>query len=153
MSLDRLKSLYREVILENANNPQNHGSLADADYQTTVYNSSCGDKLNLFLNLNDQNEISAIKFNGEGCTISQASASLMTQVVKGKNKDEAIEIAKIFSKMAMGKDCSKDEIAKLGDAQIMTNIMMFPARIKCATLAWWALEQILLGKDEDEEND
>lgn len=153
MGLDRLKFLYREVILENANNPQNHGSIANADYQTTVYNPSCGDKLNLFLNLNDQNEISAIKFNGEGCTISQASASLMTQVVKGKTKNEAVKIAQIFSKMAMGKKCSQEEIAQLGDAQIMTNIMMFPARIKCATLAWWALERILLGKDEDEEND
>lgn len=153
MSLDRLKFLYREVILENANNPQNYGDLANADYQTTVYNPNCGDKLNLSIDLNEENKISAIKFNGEGCTISKASASLMTQAVKGKKRDEAIEIAKVFSNMAMGKECSKQDIAKLGDAQIMTNIMMFPARIKCATLAWWALERILLGKDKDGEND
>lgn len=153
MGLDRLKLLYREVIIENANNPQNYGQLDNSDYQTTVYNPSCGDKLNLYLNLNDQDQISEIKFNGEGCTISKASASLMTQVVKGKTKDSAIEIAHIFSEMAMGKECRKQDIQKLEDAQIMTNIMMFPARIKCATLAWWALERILLGKDEDEEND
>ncbi|MCT0197551.1 SUF system NifU family Fe-S cluster assembly protein [Lactobacillus helveticus] len=153
MGLDRLKFLYREVILENANNPQNYGNIANANYQTTVYNPNCGDELNLFLNLDGQNKISAIKFNGKGCTISRASASLMTQVVKGKTKDEAIAIAKTFSKMAMGEECSPKELQSLGDAQIMTNIMMFPARIKCATLSWWALERILLGKSEDKDND
>lgn len=153
MGLDRLKFLYREVILENANSPQNYGNITNADYQTTVYNPNCGDELNLFLNLDGQNKISAIKFNGKGCTISQASASLMTQVVKGKPKDEAIAIAKTFSKMAMGEECSPKELQSLGDAQIMTNIMMFPARIKCATLSWWALERILLGKNEDKDND
>lgn len=152
MGLDRLKFLYREVILENANNPHNYGSIENPNYQTTVYNPNCGDKLNLFLNLNN-NEISEIKFNGEGCTISQASASLMTKAVEGKTKTEALELAQIFSDMAMEKECSQQELAKLGDAQILTNIMMFPARIKCATLAWWALERILLGKSEEKEND
>lgn len=153
MGLDRLKFLYREVILENANNPKNYGVLINHSHQTTVYNPNCGDKLNLFLNLDKDNHISKIKFNGEGCTISKASASLMTQTVKGKSKDEAIEIAKIFSQMAIKQPLSRKQLEKLGDSQIMTNVMQFPARIKCATLAWWALERILLGEDGEKEND
>lgn len=153
MGLDRLKFLYREVILENANNPQNYGEINNADYQTTVYNPNCGDRLNLYINLDKEGKITTIKFNGEGCSISKASASLMTQVVKGKSKNEVIEISKVFSNMAMGKESGKKDIAKLGDAQIMENVMMFPARIKCATLAWWALDRIILGKDKDNEND
>lgn len=153
MGLNRLRFLYQSLVLENANNPQNHGQLANPDYKTTVYNPNCGDKLNLYVNLDGQNKIKAIKFDGEGCTISQASASLMTQTVKGKNKKDAVELARIFSEAAMGKEVQQAELDQLGDAKILTNVMQFPARIKCATLAWWALDRILLGKDEDDEND
>ncbi len=153
MGLNRLRFLYRSLVLENANNPQNHGQLSNPDFKTTVYNPNCGDKLNLYVNLDQQNRINAIKFDGQGCTISQASASLMTQTVKGKSKKEAVELAHIFSKAAMGKEDQQAKLDKLGDAQILTNVMEFPARIKCATLAWWALDRILLGKDEDDEND
>lgn len=153
MSLNRLKILYKDVVLEEANNPKNRGRIADPTNQTTVYNPSCGDKLHFTAKVDKDHKIKDIKFEGEGCSISQASASLMTRVVKGKSTKDAIELSKIFSDMAMGKKHTQADLDKLGDAQILTNIMEFPARIKCATLSWWALDRMLLGKEKDEDND
>ena len=90
------------------------------------------------------NKITDIGFTGQGCTISQASASMLTDVMMGKTTEEALAIAKIFSDEAIGEKHSRDELKKLGDAQVLTQIMEFPARIKCATLAWWALQEALL---------
>lgn len=153
MGLNKLKFLYKEIVLENASNSQNHGIIEHPDFQTTVYNPSCGDRINLYLNLNKNDEITAIKFDGSGCTISQASASLMTQAVKGKSKGKAVKLAKIFSDAATGKKQDPEDLAGLGDAKILTNVMAFPARIKCATLAWWALNRILLGRDGAQDNE
>lgn len=153
MSFEKLKILYQEIILENAQNPHNHGIIAEPTYQTTVYNPNCGDRINLYLNMDTNNKITEISFNGKGCTISQASASLMTQAVKGKSKNEAIKIAEIFSDLIIGNNRSTEELGKLGDAKILANVIFFPVRIKCATLSWWALNRILLGKDRDENND
>ena len=97
--------------------------------------------------------IKNIAFEGEGCTISKASASMMTQLVTKKNIEEAVECSKIFSDLAAGKQHSKQDLQLLGDAQVLVNIMEFPARIKCATLAWWGLDRALLGKEKEEEND
>lgn len=154
MSLnDQLKLLYKQVLVENANHPHNYGKVNNFNRETTVYNPSCGDKLHLTLKLNSEQKISEIAFEGEGCTISQASASLMTQLMKDKSAKEAIKLSKLFSDLAMGKQHSEAEMKQLGDAQILTNIMEFPARIKCATLAWWGLDRMLLGKNEEENND
>lgn len=153
MSLDRLKLLYKDVILEQANNPQNRGKVKDPTTQTTVYNPSCGDKLHFTAQVDKDKKIKDIAFEGEGCSISQASAGMMTQVVKGKTSSEAIELSKIFSDMAMGKKHNQEDLDKLGDAQVLTNIMQFPARIKCATLSWWALDRMLLGNKKGEDND
>lgn len=150
---EQLKMLYRQVILENANHPHNYGQVKEFNRETTVYNPSCGDKLHLTLKLDDQHKITDLAFEGEGCTISQASASLMTQLMKGKTKDEAVKLSKLFSDLAMGKKHSDEEIKRLKDAQILTNIMEFPARIKCATLAWWGLDRMLLGEEEADNND
>lgn len=150
---EQLKMLYRQVILENANHPHNYGQAADFNRETTVYNPSCGDKLHLTLHLDQDEKISDLAFEGEGCTISQASASLMTQLMKGKSKYEAVKLSKLFSDLAMGKKHSDEEIKQLKDAQILTNIMEFPARIKCATLAWWGLDRMLLGEEEADNND
>lgn len=146
---ERLKLIYKQVILENAENPRNYGELKDFDYKTTVYNPSCGDKWNLMLKTKDD-QITDISFEGEGCTISKASASLMTQLVKEKNVSEAIELSKLFSSIASGHKHSKEEMSKLKDAQVLTNIMEFPARIKCATIAWWGLDRMLLGNEKGE---
>ena len=153
MNLDRLKLLYKDIILEQANNPQNTGRIRNPTNETNVYNPSCGDKLHFTCTLDKNKKITAIAFEGEGCSISQASASMMTQVVKGKSTTQAIELSKIFSDMAMRKKHSQEDLEKLWDAQVLINIMRFPARIKCATLSWWALDRMLLGEKRDKEND
>ena len=111
----------------------------------TVRNPSCGDTVNIFVKVQNE-KIVDVSFTGSGCTISQASASMLTQSVKDKSVFEALEMTKIFSDLAIGKEHTSDEIEKLGDAAVLTQVMQFPARIKCATISWWALEQALLKK-------
>lgn len=146
-----LNNLYRQIILESAENPQNYGKVKDANRSTQVFNPSCGDRLNLTAKISEDNRILDIKFEGHGCTISMASASLMTQLVTGKDAREVIALSKTFSDLAIRKKHSQQEVAKLGDAQVLTNIMQFPARIKCATLAWWGLDRLLLGSEQEDD--
>ncbi|TSO25383.1 Fe-S cluster assembly sulfur transfer protein SufU [Lactobacillus sp. LL6] len=148
----KMRIIYRQVILEQAANPKNRGRIEDFDHETTVYNPSCGDKIHLTMKISN-NKIEKILFEGSGCTISQASASLMTSLITGKSIDEAVKISKMFSDLAIGKKYPEEEIKKLGDAQVLISIMEFPARIKCATLAWWGLDQMLFGRSEGENND
>lgn len=150
MGLSKLNGLYREVILDHADHPRNKGELAAATNEMTLHNPTCGDTINLELEVKDD-KIQNVAYTGDGCTISQASASMMTEAVKGKTTEEALTMAKIFSDMAIGKEHSQADLAKLGDAQILTSIMEFPARIKCATLSWWALQRALLKKTNEEE--
>ena len=150
MGLEKLNSLYREVILDHAQNPHNKGELASASHQITLNNPTCGDVINLQINLGDDEKIKEVDYTGDGCTISQASASMMAEDVKGKTKEEALKMAKTFSDMAIGKEHSKTDLKELGDAQILTSIMEFPARIKCATLAWWALQRALLQESDED---
>ena len=152
MSLDKLRSLYKAVILDHAQMPRKYGQLTDFSHETTVYNPSCWDKIHLTI-LIENNKIKKIAFNGEGCTISKASASMMSDLVKGKSIKEAIELSQLFSNLAVGKNSDTLKLEQLGDAQVLVNIMQFPARIKCATLAWWGLDRALLGKEKEEEND
>jgi nitrogen fixation NifU-like protein len=150
LGLSKLNGLYREVILDHANHPHNKGKLASSTNAMTLHNPTCGDTINLQVEVDD-NKIKNIAYTGEGCTISQASASMMTEAVKGKTTEEALEMAKTFSDMAIGKKHSAEDLDKLGDAQILTSIMEFPARIKCATLSWWALQRALLKDDKEED--
>ncbi len=145
MGLSKLNGLYREVILDYADHPHNKGQLATTTNAMTLHNPTCGDTINLQVEVED-NKIKNIAYTGDGCTISQASASIMTDAVKGKTTEEALAMAKTFSDMA------KADLDQLGDAQILTSIMEFPARIKCATLSWWALQRALLKDSKEEEN-
>lgn len=115
-----------------------------------LHNPTCGDTINLQVQIVDH-QIKKIAFTGSGCTISQASASMMTYAVMGKPVTEALAMTKTFSDMAIGKKHPQADLDKLGDAQVLTSIMEFPARIKCATLSWWALERALLKTDKKEE--
>ncbi|WP_267201440.1 Fe-S cluster assembly sulfur transfer protein SufU [Limosilactobacillus kribbianus] len=151
MGLSKLNGLYREVILDHANHPHNKGELSTATNAMTLHNPTCGDTINLQVDVAD-GKIKDIAYTGEGCTISQASASMMTEAVKGKTVDQALNMAKTFSDMAIGKQHSDDDLQQLGDAQILTSIMEFPARIKCATLSWWALQRALLKQSNEEED-
>ena len=150
MGLEKLNNLYREVILDHAQHPHHKGPLAQATQQISLNNPTCGDVINLQIQLDAADRIQAIGFTGDGCTISQASASMMTTAVTGKTKEEALAMAKTFSDLAIGKKHPAADIAALGDAQVLTNIMEFPARIKCATLAWWALQRALLQESDED---
>lgn len=143
MSLDRLKFLYKTLVLENAQHPQHHVDRLPADYsQVTLHNPTCGDTIHLAAKL-ENGRIVDIVFNGSGCTISQASASLMTQAVCGKAVEEVPAMVNTFSKMAMGEKVDESAIEKLGDAAVMANVAQFPARIKCATMSWHAVQALI----------
>lgn len=148
MSLAGLDNLYREVILDHSKNPHHKHTLDHATDKITLKNPSCGDVINLEIELND-GKVTDVGFTGEGCTISQSSASMMTDAVLGKSVKDSLEMAHIFSDMVIGKKHSQTDLAKLGDAAILSSVMKFPARIKCATLCWWALRKSL-GEDEND---
>lgn len=139
MSFNNLDQLYRSVIMDHYKNPRNKGSLEENSVTIDMNNPTCGDRIHLTLNLND-GIVEDAKFDGEGCSISMSSASMMTQIVKGKQLDEALELAGIFSKMMLGENFD-DEKYDLGDVEALQGVAKFPARIKCATLAWKAMEK------------
>ena len=139
MSFNNLDQLYRSVIMDHYKNPRNKGSLDENTVTIDMNNPTCGDRIHLTLKLND-GIVEDAKFDGEGCSISMSSASMMTQIVKGKKLEEALELAEIFSKMMLGQDFD-DEKYDLGDVESLQGVAKFPARIKCATLAWKAMEK------------
>ena len=136
---NNLDQLYRSVIMDHYKNPRNKGSLDENSVTIDMNNPTCGDRIHLTLKLED-GVVQDAKFDGEGCSISMSSASMMTQIVKGKKLDEALELADIFSKMMLGEDFD-DEKYDLGDVEALQGVAKFPARIKCATLAWKAMEK------------
>jgi nitrogen fixation protein NifU and related proteins len=132
-----LDTLYRQVIMDHYKNPRNKGVLEDS-LTIDMNNPTCGDRIRLTLDLED-NVVKDAKFEGEGCSISMSSASMMTQAIKGKTLDIALELSKIFSDMMLGKEYDGD--LDLGDIEALKGVTNFPARIKCATLAWKAMEK------------
>ncbi len=132
-----LDQLYKELILEHYKHPHNKGVLEDALVEEGV-NPSCGDEVKLFLNVKD-NVVKEVKFIGEGCAISQASTSMMTEAIKGKSFDEVVTLTQQFKAMIHG-ETPADE---LGDLKMLQGISKLHARVKCATLAWVTLEQAL----------
>ncbi|GFH39613.1 Fe-S cluster assembly sulfur transfer protein SufU [Pseudolactococcus insecticola] len=139
MALSKLDNLYRQVILDHSGHPHHRGELLDG---TTVdlNNPTCGDVIKLSLKL-DGDTISDIAFDGSGCSISTASASMMTDAVIGKSSSEALELAEIFSEMVQGQADNRQK--QLGDAALLSGVAKFPQRIKCSTLAWNALKKAL----------
>jgi nitrogen fixation protein NifU and related proteins len=136
---NNLDQLYRSVIMDHYKNPRNKGSLDENSVTIDMNNPTCGDRIHLTLNLQD-GVVQDAKFDGEGCSISMSSASMMTQIVKGKKLDEALELAEIFSKMMLGEEFDTEKY-DLGDVEALQGVAKFPARIKCATLAWKAMEK------------
>ncbi|MFJ7935710.1 Fe-S cluster assembly sulfur transfer protein SufU [Sporosarcina sp. NPDC096371] len=145
MSTNNLDQLYRSVIMDHYKNPRNKGVLEDNNITIDMNNPTCGDVIHLTLQVED-GIVQNAKFEGEGCSISMASASMMTQIVKGKKADEAVNLAHVFSDMMLGKDI--DDSIDLGDIEALAGVAKFPARIKCATLAWKAMEKGV-GNDTD----
>lgn len=133
MSLNNLDQLYRSVIMDHYKKPRNKGALEGSNVTIDMNNPTCGDRIRLTLQVNN-GIVEDAKFDGEGCSISMSSASMMTQTVKGKTVEEAQNLAHIFSDMMLGKEY--DDSIDLGDVEALSGVSKFPARIKCATLAW-----------------
>lgn len=133
-----LDQLYRQVIMDHYKNPRNKGSIEDGALTIDMNNPTCGDRIHLTIQVED-GIVQNAKFDGEGCSISMSSASMMTQAIKGKKIDEALQLSHIFSDMMLGKEY--DDSIDLGDIEALNGVAKFPARIKCATLAWKAMEK------------
>ena len=144
MSINNLDQLYRSVIMDHYKKPRNKGFLEENSVTIDMNNPTCGDRIHLTLKIND-GIVEDAKFDGEGCSISMSSASMMTEVIKGKKIEEALELANIFSKMMLGEDYS--DKYDLGDVEALQGVSKFPARIKCATLAWKAMEKGVNGSN------
>lgn len=139
MSFNNLDTLYRQVIMDHYKNPRNKGVLEEGSLTVNMNNPTCGDRIQLTMKVSD-GIVTDAKFEGEGCSISMSSASMMTQAIKGKEIDKAIKLSKIFSDMMQGKEYDEDDL-DLGDIEALQGVSKFPARIKCATLAWKAMEK------------
>ncbi|KWW18131.1 MULTISPECIES: Fe-S cluster assembly sulfur transfer protein SufU [Peribacillus] len=138
MSFENLDTLYRQVIMDHYKKPRNKGMLEDGSMTIDMNNPTCGDRIRLTMKIED-GKVSDVKFDGDGCSISMSSASMMTQAIKGKDIDTALAMSDTFSLMIQGKEYD-DEI-DLGDIEALQGVSKFPARIKCATLAWKAMEK------------
>ena len=141
-----LRELYQQVILDHNKNPRNFHEMPDATAHVDGYNPLCGDHYTVFLKT-DGETIRDVSFTGNGCAISKASASVMSSTVKGKSKDEANRLFDTFHKLVTG-DPSGLSAADLGRLAAFSGVSEFPARVKCATLAWHTLRSALEGGGE-----
>ncbi|HEV7768929.1 MAG TPA: SUF system NifU family Fe-S cluster assembly protein [Thermoanaerobaculia bacterium] len=141
-----LRELYQQVILDHNKNPRNFHDMPDATNRVDGYNPLCGDHYTVFLKTEGET-IREVSFTGSGCAISKASASVMSSTVKGKSKDEADHLFETFHRLVTG-DQSGLSAADLGRLAAFSGVSEFPARVKCATLAWHTLRSALEGNDE-----
>ncbi len=145
--MDDIRELYQQVIIDHGRNPRNFGHLEGCTHRKDGFNPLCGDKLTLCLKLQGDLIVEA-KFEGEGCAISTASASLMTQAVKSLTIAQAEALFAAFQHMAVQGNPSPEVLAQLGKLSVLRGVCAFPARVKCATLAWHTLEAALRGNAE-----
>jgi nitrogen fixation NifU-like protein len=136
-----LEELYQEVILDHSRRPRNFGDLSDAVVRVHGDNPACGDEIDLAVKFGPDGSLQDVKFSGHGCAISQASASLMTMKLKGKSREEMESLLRAFHDLVTTD--TNDALIGLGDLQVMKGVRKFPQRVKCAMLAWRALEQAL----------
>jgi len=131
-----LRELYQEVILDHSRHPRHYGTMERASHTAEGYNPLCGDRVTVYLQLDADGRVADIKFEGKGCAISQASASMMVDMLKGRTQAEAEQLMQGFLHLVKGEDASglsEDDRERL---EVMGGISEFPMRVKCATLAW-----------------
>ena len=148
---DDLRDLYQEVILDHGRKPRNFRRLEDADRHARGDNPLCGDRMELWVKLDGEGHIADAAFQGKGCAISMASASLMTETVRGKSAAEAQELGTKFRELAMTgtcPDCGADLAEEMERLQVLGGVAEYPSRVKCATLAWHTLNAALDGTKE-----
>lgn len=142
-----LEGLYQEVILDHNKRPRNHRAIENASRHADGYNPLCGDKVTIYLKL-DGDRISDISFLGSGCAISTASASILTEALKGKSRQEAEALFRKFHELVTGKEAGNGPGPSLGKLAVFSGVSEFPVRVKCATLAWHTLHSALAGSQE-----
>jgi len=142
-----LEDLYRSVILDHYRSARNKGKIENPDFHAVGDNPACGDQLEIFISCLDDGTISDIKWNGEGCAICCATASIMTESVKEKSKQEILNLVEKVKKLIKGEldDSEKDD---LGELIVLEGVSKFPVRVKCATLPWVSIEIAIQGKKE-----
>ena len=136
---EEVDDLYRDVILDHFRSPRNSGRLESPDVTSDEYNPICGDRVVLDLAISD-GRIAQATFTGEGCSITQASASMMTELLPGLTASEALSLWQTFDRMMDGDEAAASELQTRGDLHALSAVRRFPVRIKCALLAWKALE-------------
>lgn len=140
-----IAALYQEMILDHYRRPRNKGELPDATTEVMMRNPLCGDEIKLEV-IFDGDRVSDLRFSGRGCSISQASASMMTQLVKGKSSNEIASLGDRFRDMVMGDTAAAGD-KSLGSLRAFSGVARFPARVRCALLAWNAMESALVGNE------
>ena len=141
-----LRGLYQEVILDHSKKPRNYRVLEDANHQAEGYNPLCGDRVTLYIKL-ENGRISDLSFQGSGCAISTSSASLLTETLKGKTLEEADEMFEKFHALVTGEAEGGQAVDQsLGKLAVFSGVAEFPLRVKCATLAWHTLRSALKGE-------
>lgn len=140
--MDDLDSIYTDVIMEHSTATYNKHRLQDATNSEHGHNPSCGDDITLEIK-KDGDTITDLAFTGHGCAISQASTSIMIDLLKGKTAEQAIKLISIFIRMIKREDVSEEELNELEEAQALKNISNMPARVKCAELAWYTMQKLL----------
>lgn len=141
-----LRELYQEVILDHSKRPRNVGEL-EGGLHAQGHNPLCGDRLTVYLDLQD-GMLRDVRFRGEGCAISTASASLMTEAVRGRTPDEALALFERFHAAVTGPPDVESDIEGLGKLAVLTGVRRYPMRVKCASLAWHTLDAALRGRAE-----
>jgi nitrogen fixation NifU-like protein len=145
--MEDLRDLYQEVILDHNKNPRHFGKIENANKVLEGQNPLCGDHYTLYLFLEDD-ILKDISFEGSGCAISKASASLMSSILKGKTRQEAEQLFKLFHKVVTGEIDPMDHLIELGKLAAFAGVAEFPARVKCAILAWHAMHGALNEEDD-----
>jgi len=140
--MSEYSDLYQDLILDHQKNPRNFGEMEGANHHADGFNPLCGDKISLSLRTDEKGVIQDIRFKGSGCAISKASASMMTVALKGKKSEEAEKLFHQFHDMVMGTGDAKPPV-DLGKLKVFAGVKEYPARVKCASLAWHTMEAAL----------
>jgi nitrogen fixation NifU-like protein len=147
LELSSLQDLYQQVILDHYRRPRNKGPLEDATHTLTLNNPLCGDVIDLMLKL-EGDRITEVHFEGKGCSISQASASMMSGLLKGRTVQDALDVMDTFTRMLHG-DTDAAADTRLGDLRALAGVSKFPVRVKCALLAWDCLQELVRPETSD----
>lgn len=149
--LDDLRELYQEVILDHGRNPRNYGKPDEANHRADGHNPLCGDRISVYLDVDGEGVVRNAAFDGRGCAISQASASLMTEIVSGKTLEQVGALFRNFHDMCTsdaGAETDKSLADEMDRLRVLSGVRQYPVRVKCATLAWHTMNAALRGEAE-----